>query len=73
MRSISRMKLCKWGISLNVSMESSWFDNTVIISFLIFCLYSRSNINWRAKQDLRAPETPPYELKLQRKIKQLDT
>lgn len=49
-------------------MESSWFDNTVFISFLIFCLYSCSSINKRATQDLKAPETPPYELKLQRNM-----
>lgn len=64
MRNTSKIKLCKRGIFVNASMESCWFANTVIISFLIFCLYSCSSINRRAIQDLRAPDTPPYELKL---------
>ena len=38
MRSTSRMKLFRSGISLKASSDNSLFDSTVLISFFILCL-----------------------------------
>ena len=60
MRSTSRIKFFKSGISFKASSLNSWpFDITVIISLFILFLYSFSNIYNLAIHVRNAPDTPP--------------